>query len=309
MWAVANTRSNKRRWLVTGGSGQVGQALRETSLPASVELFMPDRNLLDLSDLSGLGTLIAKENISAIINCAAYTVVDKAETETELANKINAEAAGILAKAAASKNIPMVHVSTDYVFSGNLSGRAYLEDDTVDPQNIYGRSKLAGEQAVEKSGARAVILRTAWVVSPFGNNFVKTMLRLGREKENLSVVGDQIGNPTSAHDIASALVGIMDLLETEDNASTGIYHFVNSGQASWYDLAARVFERASYHGQPAPNLGKIATAEYPTPAKRPANSMLDTNKLRQRYDMNIRPWQDAIDEIVDRLCTEKGSGI
>ncbi len=306
---VTKTRGNIRRWLVTGGSGQIGQALGETSLPAGVELLVPDRSLLDLSDLTGLGALIDKENISAIINCAAYTAVDKAETERDMANKINAEAAGLLAKTAADENIPLVHVSTDYVFNGNLSGRAYLEDDMVDPQNIYGHTKLAGEQAVEQSNARSVILRTAWVVSPFGNNFVKTMLRLGREKDELNVVGDQIGNPTSAHDIAMVLVGITDRLETEGNAPTGIFHFVNSGQASWYDLAAQVFERASHHGQPAPNLGKITTAEYPTPARRPANSMLNTNKLKKHYDKDIRPWRDAIDEIIDRLCTEKGSGI
>ncbi len=304
---MADASDDSRRWLVTGGNGQVGRALRETPLPAGVELYMPGREVLDLADLPNMDRLLVDENICAIINCAAYTAVDKAESEADLAHIINAKAAETLASAAAKATIPIVHVSTDYVFDGLVLERAYVENDPVDPQNIYGHSKLAGERAVLESGARAIILRTAWVVSPFGNNFVKTMLRLGQERDALNVVGDQIGNPTSAHDIAATLLTMAARLEKDQTAPTGIFHFVNSGHANWYDLAARVFERASQHGFAIPELAKITTAEYPTPAKRPANSMLDTSKIREQYNMNIRPWQDAINEIVDRLCEEKGS--
>lgn len=285
--------------LVTGGSGQVGTGISYANR-GRFELVAPPRATLDLSDGTSIESSIVSGEWAAIINCGAYTAVDKAETDRASAFAINAEAPDLIARAAARLNIPLLHVSTDYVFDGSKDA-PYDEEDRVAPLGVYGASKEAGENAVRAAGGRHIILRTAWVVSPWGNNFVKTMLRLGAERETLGVVADQIGCPTSATDIAETLLGLTEALFTDSDTPTGTYHFVNAGEASWYDLANHVFKRAAEHGFKSPKVNAIATADYPTPARRPANSRLSTAKLSRDHGITPRPWRAAVDEIVDTL--------
>jgi len=291
--------------LITGASGQVGMALSRMEWPKGHYLYTPDSSELDLSDeVAILDYLEQSAPFGAIINCAAYTAVDKAESEEELATAINADAPFHLASYAEELGIPFVHVSTDYVFDGTKN-TPYQEEDETGPLGIYGASKLAGEQGVIDSGARAVILRTAWVLSPQGNNFIKTMLRLARERDEIGVVDDQVGCPTSAADIAKALQTIALRLMTEKKAPTGIYHFVNLGETSWHGLAAHIFERAAAAGHDVPKLNAITTADYPTPARRPENSRLDTTKVARDYKISPRKWDNAVDEILDILIKDK----
>jgi dTDP-4-dehydrorhamnose reductase len=290
-------------WLITGGTGQVGLALQRLPL-GGVRLIAPGRDLLDLADLSGLDSLVAQHGVSGIINCSAYTAVDKAESEPDLAHAINAVAPGRLAKAAARAGIPIVHLSTDYVFAADGTG-PWREDDPIAPASVYGRSKAAGEVAVRTSGARHAIIRTAWVVSADGHNFVKTMLRLGSEREELRVVADQIGTPTSAHDLAQALATIMTELSVDRVRSSGTWHCTNAGEASWYGLATQIFASAARRGMKVPSrVQAITTAEYPTPARRPADSRLSTSAIARDFGIVLRPWQDAIDDIVGLLANK-----
>jgi dTDP-4-dehydrorhamnose reductase len=297
-----------RVWLVTGASGQVGGALA-LAPPAGVRIVAPPRAMLDLAlgDAIDVAPLLGAEGVTAIVNCGAYTRVDQAEEESELAQRINAAAPGALARAAAMAGIPIVQVSTDYVFSGDKPS-PYDEADATAPQGVYGRSKLAGEQAVMASGARSAILRTAWVFSPRGSNFVRTMLRLGRERDALGVVADQLGCPTHAGDLAAVVAQVT--LALEDGASSGLWHAVNAGETSWHGLATRVFARAALHGRPAPSVRALTTAEYPTKAVRPANSRLATVKLRRDFGISLRDWEAAVDDAVDAIiAAEEGAGL
>jgi dTDP-4-dehydrorhamnose reductase len=290
----------KLKILATGGSGQVGCGLHKAAHAFDYELVMPSSRELDLSNEASIRAFLSQGEWSAIISSGAYTAVDKAESEPDRAFAINGVAPGILAAEAASRNIPIIHVSTDYVFDGSKPS-PYVEEDPVAPLGVYGASKEAGERAVRESGARDVILRTAWVMSPWGNNFVKTMLRLAADRPELRVVADQHGCPTSAQDIAVTLLTLADRLITDPAAPTGTYHFVNAGDASWYDLACAVFERVGKHGHPVPKVDAITTADYPTPAKRPANSRLSTGKINRDFGVQPRGWTDALDEIVEKL--------
>lgn len=274
--------------LVTGGSGQVGTGIARANL-GRFDLVMPARAEFDL------GTAVTLDrDIAAIINCAAYTAVDKAESEPDIAFAINAEGPGRIADAAAARGIPLLHVSTDYVFDGTKP-EPYVEDDPVAPLGVYGASKEAGERAVRAAGGRHLILRTAWVVSPWGHNFVKTMLRLGRERGAVRVVTDQRGCPTSAEDIAEALLHLAERMIADPGAPGGTYHFVNKGEATWYDLAVAVLAGRGVEVTPT------TSAEFPTPARRPANSRLCTRKLEQDYHIHPRPWQTALDAILKEL--------
>lgn len=277
--------------LVTGGTGQVGTGLRHLASRFGVELVTPGRDELDLTSSSAIGEMLDARSWSAVINCAAYTAVDKAESEPDLAFAINAVAPELIAKETAARAIRLLHVSTDYVFDGSGAG-FYMEDDAVAPLGVYGQSKEAGEQAIRVSHPDHVVLRTAWVVSPWGHNFVKTMLRLGSERDQLRVVDDQRGCPTSAIDIAEALLTI-----AAQSGPVGTYHFVNAGEASWCELARFVMDRAGLQVA----VEAITTSDYPTPARRPANSRLSTEKLQQTFGITPRPWQDAVGEIVDTL--------
>jgi len=289
---------------MSGGTGQVGTGLMLANR-GRFEIVAPTRADFDLLDAASIERNIAARGWAAIINCAAYTAVDKAESEPQAAFAINAEAPGIMARAAATRAIPLLHVSTDYVFDGSKPD-AYFEEDPVAPLGVYGASKEAGERAVRDAGGRSIILRTAWVVSPWGHNFVKTMLRLGGERDELGVVADQVGCPTSAIDIAETLLILAERLLGDRREPCGTYHFVNSGQASWYDLASAVFAYAGARGMKIPRVNAIATADYPTPARRPANSRLSTAKLERTFGMKPRPWQEAVEEILVSLIDAGG---
>lgn len=288
--------------LVTGGSGQVGQSLARLA-PAGVEVVMPTRSELDISDPESCAEMVASRDWSAVISAAAYTAVDKAEGDVTAAWTANAIGPAALAAASAQAGIPILHLSTDYVFDGSQPG-FYSEDAAVAPIGVYGASKEGGEQAVRTANPRHIVLRTAWVVSPFGNNFVKTMLRLGADRPELRVVGDQYGCPTSALDIAGTLLTLLDEAVSGD-AAWGTYHFVNAGDTNWSGLASAVIDRAATHGRPHPAVTAITTADYPTPARRPANSRLSTEKLTKAFGIQPRPWREAIDGIVDELIGDK----
>jgi dTDP-4-dehydrorhamnose reductase len=289
------------RWLLTGGSGQVGLALRRNP-PPGVEIVAPGRDVLDLSTLIDQGVLELSE-FTAVINCAAYTAVDKAETEPALAHAVNCEAVGMLGIAAAAAGIPIIHVSTDYVF-GEGEG-PWREDDAIAPFSIYGKTKAAGEMAVKASRARHAIVRTSWVISADGNNFVKTMLRLGAERDVLRVVADQRGTPTHGGDLAAALAQIATRFVADPEQASGVWHFANAGETTWHGLAEHVFACAARHGMKVPTkVEPITTDEYPTPARRPADSRLDCTKIANDFGISPRPWQEAIAEIVARLAGE-----
>jgi dTDP-4-dehydrorhamnose reductase len=285
--------------LLTGGAGQVGTELLRLA-PPHWRIAAPDEDELDLTDLAGVADIVAGESWSAVINAGAYTAVDKAESDVTLAWRINALGPAALAEATAKAGIPLVHVSTDYVFSGDKPG-FYVEGDPVAPLGVYGASKEGGEQAVRTGNPRHVIVRTAWLVSPHGSNFIKTMLRLGAERPALRVVDDQRGCPTSATDLAMALITVTERLVTDPRAPTGDYHFVNAGEATWCEFARAIFETAAARGRAAPTVEAITTADYPTPARRPANSRLSADKIRRDFDIEPRPWRVAMEDIVERL--------
>jgi dTDP-4-dehydrorhamnose reductase len=286
--------------LVTGGTGQVGTELCRFPWAADIEIVAPRRAELDLSNPEAIKTYVADGNFSAVINPAAYTAVDRAESDVVGAWRVNALAAAALAEATKKAGIPLVQVSTDYVFDGS-SQSAYRESDPVAPLGVYGASKEAGEQAVRTANPRHVILRTAWVFSPHGNNFVKTMLRLAADRPILRVVDDQRGSPTAAKDIAAVLAAITLRLIADETAPTGTYHFVNAGEVSWCGFAGEIFRQWALTGHKVPDVEAIGTADYPTPARRPAYSGLSTQKLTDQFGITPRKWQDALSDTLSQL--------
>ena len=292
--------------LVTGGTGQVGQSLQRNAAPEGFRFIAPGRDGLDLMRPETFAGVIASRPWAAIINAGAYTAVDKAESDVETAWRVNALAPAVLAREAALAGVPLVHVSTDYVFAGQ-SARPYVEDDPVAPLGVYGASKEAGEQGVRTGGGRSVIVRTSWVVSPFGNNFIKTMLRLGAEREVLRVVADQQGAPTSAIDLAGALAKIACALASDPSAPTGTLHFSNAGATNWAEFAAEIFRLSAARGGPGARVEPITTADYPTPARRPAYSRLATDRIASLYAIAPRPWQAAVCDIIDELIPSRAS--
>lgn len=291
------------RIAVTGKQGQVAQSLAEIGAERDVEIVLVGRPELDLQDVSTVYDAIARMKPDVIVSAAAHTAVDKAESEPETAFAINATGAGAVASAAARLDIPVIHLSTDYVFDGSLD-RPYREDDAVGPTSVYGASKLEGERLVAAATANHAILRTAWVYSPFGNNFVKTMLRLGETRAELGVVADQIGCPTSAMDIAGAVITVARRLATDPSPSLrGIFHLTGSGEASWADFAGHVFRSAEAGGRGPVKVNPITTADYPTPARRPANSRLSSDKLQQQYGIRLPDWRVSADRAVGRLLS------
>lgn len=290
--------------LVTGGAGQVGLELTRVVWPAHVRLHLPSRSELDLADAASVRALFAATPFKAVINSGAYTAVDKAETDVAAAFAANAMGPAILAEATRAAAIPLIQVSTDYVFDGSGDSK-YNETDPVGPLSVYGASKLAGELAVRTGNPRSVVLRTAWVLSPHRTNFLKTMLRLAVDRDALRVVDDQIGSPTSAKDIAAALADITLKMLADPQAPTGVYHFVNGGSTSWAGLAREIFALSAVYGGSTAQVEGITTVEYPTPALRPSNSQLSTLKITRDYGVTPRPWQDAVAEIVAELYQEK----
>lgn len=289
--------------LITGGAGQVGLELARVDWPEQVRLHRPTRDELDLGDAEAVRALFARVPFKAVINSGAYTAVDKAETEVAAAFAANAMGPAILAEVTRAANIPLVQVSTDYVFDGSGEDD-YAETDPVGPLGVYGASKLAGEVAVRTGNPRSVVMRTAWVLSPHRANFAKTMLRLAADRPALRVVDDQTGCPTSAKDIAEALAEIALRMIADPEAPTGVYHFVNAGSTSWAGLAREVFALSKAHGGSSAEVEGISTAEYPTPARRPSNSRLSTFKITRDYGITPRPWKDAVADIVAELHQE-----
>jgi len=286
---------------VAGGTGQVALSLREAAENAGFPLVAAGRPDFDLTSAASVRAAIDAYNPSAIINAAAYTAVDAAENDKEQAFAINATGAATLAAIAAERNIPFLHLSTDYVFDGNKAS-PYDETDAVGPTGVYGQSKLAGERTVLKANPKSLILRTAWVYSPYGKNFLKTMLSLS-ERNVLSVVADQHGNPTYAPDIAAALLAILARLDGQEPTDTqaGIYHMTGSGETTWHGFASQIFDEGARFGLARPEVKAIPTADYPTPAKRPANSRLNCEKLSKNFNISLPGWRESTALCVKRL--------
>lgn len=285
--------------LVTGGAGQVGGELADRASGRGLNVVAVSRGDYDLADPAAIEQMLGVRDWAAVIHCAAYTAVDKAESDVANAWKMNAISPALIAHHSALRGIPMLHVSTDYVFDGS-NAVPYRPDDRPGPLGVYGASKLGGEFAVASGNPRHAILRTAWVVSTRGNNFIKTMRRLGRDRAVMKVVADQHGSPTSAADIADTLM-IMTERMLEPNAPSGIWHFVNAGEATWYDLAEAVFADLERRTGRRPSIEAITTADYPTAAVRPAYSRLDTTSLTRDFGISPRSWKQAVAEILDEL--------
>lgn len=290
--------------LLTGATGQVGWELARTLLPVG-DVIAVDRSQADLADLNSLRAIIQHHKPDVIVNPAAYTAVDKAETEQELAFLINAEAPGVMAEEAKKIGALLVHYSTDYVFDGTKS-TPYTEDDATNPINVYGRSKLAGEQSIQSVAGDYLILRTSWVYASRGNNFLKTILRLAADREELKIVADQIGSPTWARLIAETTAHIVRqaLLERRANRfNAGIYHLTSTGDTSWHGFAQQIVDSVREQGKVAlknKSIYPIPTTDYPLPAIRPTNSRLSTHRLEQQFGLTMPSWDNAL-----RLCMQE----
>jgi dTDP-4-dehydrorhamnose reductase len=290
------------RVAVTGRTGQVVTSLVERGGAGGHEIIVLGRPELDLTDAASVARALEASAPDVVVSAAAYTAVDKAESESELAFSVNAAGALAVAEAAKCLGVPLVHISTDYVFDGTLD-RPYRETDATGPTGVYGASKLAGEAAVLNAyGENSAVLRIAWVYSPFGGNFVKTMLRLAADRDEVAVVGDQIGNPTSALDIADGILHVAsNLTAKSDPALRGLFHMTASGEASWADFAEAIFSGSAVHGGPLAHVRKITTAEYPTPAARPGNSRLNCRLIADVHGVVLPSWQSALPRVIDRL--------
>ena len=282
--------------LVTGSNGQLGWELSQAAkVSPNFEVIFLDRNAMDLSIPSELERIVELFAPSAIINAAAYTAVDKAETETKLAHTINAEAVAALASIAKNKNIPFITYSTDYVFSGNATS-PYTTDTPLAPVNFYGQTKADGELMALAVNPDTIVIRTSWVFSSHGNNFVKTMIRLMKERDSLNIVGDQKGRPTYAKDLAFASIQILNAINSGVTIK-GIYHYANTGETTWFDFALKIKELAGLDCQ----LTAINSDQFPTPAKRPAYSVLDTQKIEKELNLHIPHWELALSDCILQL--------
>lgn len=288
--------------VVTGREGQVVQSLLEkASQRPDLEMIALGRPELDLAKPETVRSAIAAIKPDHVVSAAAYTAVDLAEDEQELAFAVNATGAEAVAEAAKACGVPVIHLSTDYVFAGDADD-PYVEADVTGPRSVYGSSKLEGERLVAQVNPQHIILRTAWVYSPFGKNFVKTMLKLAETRDALSVVSDQRGNPTSALDIADAIIQVADhLAATPDFSAYGVYHLVGTGDTNWSGFARAIFGESAKLGGPTATVADIATADYPTKAARPVNSHLSTAKFRQVFNWSAPHWQTSLRDVVARL--------
>jgi len=295
------------RIIVIGRNGQVARALAEQAPLHGAEAVLLGRPELDLADPSGIEGILRRTGGDLIVNAAAYTAVDQAEAEPESAKAVNGVGPGAVAGAAAAMGVPLIQLSTDYVFDGALD-RPYREEDATGPQGIYGISKLLGETAVSTQTEDHVILRTAWIYSPFGKNFVRTMLRLAMDRDEIGVVADQIGSPTSALDIASGIYGVArNLLDRpRERHLRGIFHMAGADYANWAEFAAGIFSLSARLGGPTARVRPLSTAEYPTAAKRPRNSCLDCAKLKAIHGIRLPSWQASLEPSLRRLIAELG---
>ena len=283
----------KMNILITGCNGQLGNEMQLLEKQhAEHTYYNTDVHELDITNQQAIETFCSEHHIDGIVNCAAYTAVDKAEENVELCELLNATAPGYLAEAMGRRGGWMIQISTDYVFDGT-NHRPYVETDPVCPNSVYGCTKLAGEQAVMRLCPQSMVIRTAWLYSTFGNNFVKTMIRLGKEKSELGVIFDQIGTPTYAHDLAVAIFAAIS-----QGVTPGIYHFSNEGVISWYDFAKAIHRIAGIEGC---RVRPLHTAEYPTPASRPHYSVLDKTKIKQTYHLEIPYWETSLENCIKQL--------
>lgn len=283
--------------VVLGASGQLGSCLKKVAVEKNItEISFPSEQDGNILDEGLLDKLFTAEKPSFVINCAAYTAVDKAEDEQDICRKVNRDGAANIARASAAHGATLVHISTDFVFKGNVTG-LLTETDPAEPENIYGLTKLEGEAAIAQILPEHFTLRTSWLYSEYGNNFVKTMLRLGKEREQLGVIVDQVGSPTYAIDLADA---ILDIIES-DSKEYGIYHYSNEGVTSWYDFAKAVFDIS----ETTVKLNPVKTSEYITKAVRPAYSVMDKTKIKTAFGIQIPYWRDSLAECLQRLAVEQ----
>ena len=294
-----------KKILLTGVNGQVGHALQQKL--ADHEVFALNRDQLDLTDTAAIRRVVQKIQPDFIINPAAYTAVDKAESEPDLAFAINAVAPQVLAEEAAKLNAALIHFSTDYVYDGKKAG-AYIETDTVNPISVYGKSKLAGEEAIRLVSLPHLILRTSWVYGAHGKNFLKTIIRLANERESLRIVSDQYGAPTSNESIADAVASLLKEWQIHNIAQTGIYHFTNQGKTSWHGFSSAIVDEyrqlaidKNWTPLKAVEIVPITAAEYPTPAARPVNSYLDNSKLNQVFGITLPTWQQGLQQVMHSM--------
>ncbi len=295
--------------LLTGAGGQVGWELARKAPLRGLRVEARTRQQLDISDPVAVGDAIKENRPALVINAAAYTKVDQAEEDFHGAFRVNATGPGLLAAACAEAGAALIHLSTDYVFDGTGTS-AYQEDAPLAPLGVYGKSKAAGEAAVRRALARHLIVRTAWVYGVHGANFVKTMLRIGKERECIRVVADQSGCPTSAADIAEALIEITMQIHRRQEVPWGTYHFCGDGITTWHGFAETIFTLARTFGYPAaPRIAAITTAEYPTPVRRPAFSALDCGRIAKAFDIQPRPWQTGLAETLGELLHPPGDPV
>lgn len=285
------------RILVTGGNGQLA-----TALTAAPGMYRTGRPAFDFDRPESIKSVFHDVAPRLVINAAAYTAVDAAESDVDAAYRANRDGPAILAGLCEEVGIPLIHVSTDYVFDGSKT-EPYVETDPVAPQGVYGASKLAGEQAVLTTCSRAIVMRTAWVYAPVGKNFVRTMLTVGKTRDRLTVVADQVGCPTTARDLADAILGVVRKIDATGwrDEYRGVYHAAGTGETSWFGLAVATFEEAARHGAKAPEVAPIKTADWPTPAKRPANSRLDCTKLEEVFGVRLPPWRESLVRTIDDI--------
>jgi dTDP-4-dehydrorhamnose reductase len=289
--------------LITGSGGQLGRELLAVAGAAGTAMVGVTHADLDIADRGAVGDVLARIAPAVVINAAAYNAVDRAESEVDAAMRTNAAGPGVLARACAAAGVPLVHVSTDYVFDGTKSG-AYVEEDPVCPASAYGRSKAAGEEAVREACPAHLIVRTAWLFGAYGSNFLKTMLRLAAERDRLDVVADQRGSPTSTFDLARALLVAARAVQRGHRA-WGTYHFAGSGETSRHGFATRIVEAQRPFTGRHPTVVAVSTTDYPTPAVRPKNSVLDSSKFAATFGFRAADWRDAIDRTVAELFAVK----
>ena len=286
--------------LLFGANGQLGQEILARAPSGSLKIVGRSRAETDIADAAAVEAAFRAARPDIVVNAAAYTKVDKAETERDQAYRVNKDGAGILAAVCAAADVPFVHISTDYVFDGSKPG-SYVEDDPPAPVSVYGASKLAGEEEVRRRHKKHVILRTSWVYGQYGSNFLKTMLRLAEERSELRVVADQHGSPTCTADLAQTVFALAPRLIHADDRFWGIYHFTGDGETNWCQFADEILtHRARWKGG-RPKLTAITTAEYPTPARRPMNSVLDNSRFRATFGLSAKSWRQSVKESVDAL--------
>ncbi|WP_164469164.1 dTDP-4-dehydrorhamnose reductase [Aliarcobacter cryaerophilus] len=294
----SNSLTTTYNILVTGSMGQLGSEIKELASKYSYNFFFTDRNNIDITNKDNIKEYCQTNSINVIINCAAYTAVDKAESDIENADLVNRKAVKKLSIVAKELNIKLIHISTDYVFDGK-NFKPYVEEYQTNPQSVYGKTKLDGEnEMININPLHSIIIRTSWVYSYYGNNFVKTMLRLGKEKEELGVIFDQVGTPTYAKDLA---IAILDIIPQIENSKVEIYNYSNEGVLSWYDFAKEIMKMAKLNCK----INPIETYQYQTPAKRPHFSLLNKSKIKSKFNLEIPYWKDGLDDCLKRLGERK----